>query len=174
MLQLLDAWENMEIVMEEISGNPHYFPVLMELALYNTAPISWRAAYIADKIHEFNPAVIVPYLEKMIDRLASETHTGKKRHFLKLISLHTIHKKHFGFLVNKCLDWLTSAKEPPAVRVHAMQILYNISEKEPDLKPELLAVIRHEMEHHGTPGINSRGLKLVRKLEKQIHQKQPI
>jgi hypothetical protein len=62
---------------------------------------------------------------------------------------------------------LTSAKEPLAVRVHAMQILYNISEKEPDLKPEILAIFEHVMENHSSPGIISRGKKLVQKLRKQ-------
>jgi hypothetical protein len=49
-----------------------------------------------------------------------------------------------------------------------MQILYNISEIETDLKAELLAVVEHEMEYHSTAGILSRGSKLANKLRNQI------
>jgi len=48
-----------------------------------------------------------------------------------------------------------------------MQILYNISEKEPELKPELIDVIENEMELHPTPGILSRGKKILKKLHEQ-------
>jgi len=49
-----------------------------------------------------------------------------------------------------------------------MQVLYNISEKEPELKPEILALIENEMENHFSAGILSRGGKLADKLRKQI------
>lgn len=138
----------------------------MEIALADEHKNSWRAAWMADKIHEKNPGIIVPFIEKMIAKLDDNLSQGSKRHFLKLLSLHEIPEKHFGFLVDFCFAALGSAKEPPAIRVHAMQILYNISEKEIDLKPELLAVIEHEMEFHGTAGIKSRGSKLAVKLER--------
>ena len=94
--------------------------------------------------------------------------SGKKRHFLKLISLNKIDEKHYLFLMDYCLDAFTSGKEPVAVRVHAMQILFNLSENEPDFKPELLAIIQHEMELHPSAGIHSRGKKLAKKSHRQI------
>ncbi|MCF6332211.1 MAG: hypothetical protein L3J11_02920 [Draconibacterium sp.] len=82
--------------------------------------------------------------------------------------MNEIPENQFCFLVDYCLNALTSAKEPPAVRVHAIQILYNISEIETGLKPEILAVIKHEMEYHSTAGIISCGSKLAKKLRNQI------
>ena len=123
-----------------------------------------------DKIHDITPELLHPFLEKLTQQLKEEKSSSKKRHFLKLISMNPIAEKNQGFLVDYCLTALTSAKEPPAVRVHAMQILYNISEKEPDLKSELLAVIQHEMEFHSTAGIISRGSKLAKKLQQWILQ----
>jgi hypothetical protein len=106
----------------------------------------------------------------MILKLKTEDNSGKKRHFLKLLSMNEIPEQHFGFLVDYCLDTLGSGKEPPAVRVHAMQVLFNISEKEPEFKPELMVIIEHEMEFHSTPGILSRGNKLVKKLHQQTRK----
>ena len=108
----------------------------------------------------------------MIQQLRIEIHSGKKRHLLKLISMNTIPSEHHGFLIDYCLDMLTTGKEPPAVRVHAMQNLYNISETEPELKPEILAIIEHEMEFHATAGIIARGSRLTKNLRKQIQESQ--
>lgn len=166
--ELLDSWDNIDIVIQEISNNREYFELLMSIALYDQKPKSWRAAYLADRIHDNCPELLKPFLPSVIAQLKVEKNTSKKRHFLKLISMNNIREEYFGFLVDYCLQALTSAKEPPAVRVHAMQILYNISEIETDLKPEILAVIEHEMEYHATAGILSRGSKLAKKLRQQI------
>ena len=48
-----------------------------------------------------------------------------------------------------------------------MQILFNISEREPELKHELIQLIEHEIEYHSSAGIKSRGSKLLRKLYRQ-------
>lgn len=170
LVEILDSWENMEITIIEISNNPEYFKLLMSIALHNKEQRSWRAAYLADKIHDDFPEMLHPFLPEITAQLKSEKNTSKKRHFLKLISMNLIEEEQFGFLVDFCLNALTSAKEPPAVRVHAMQILFNISEIEVDLKPEILAVIEHEMEYHGTAGILSRGKKLAGKLHHQINK----
>lgn len=166
--ELIDSWENLEFIVREIGNHPDFFSVLMDIALYDTEQKSWRAAYLADKIHDNYPELLLPFIEPMIVQLRTEKNTSKKRHFLKLLSMNEIPEQHYGFLVDYCIEALTSAKEPPAVRVHTMQILYNISEKEPELKPEILAIIDHEMEYHATAGILSRGSKIAKKLRKQI------
>ena len=168
LLELLDSWDNFEITIMECSKHSNNFKLLMKIALYSKTPKSWRAAYIADRIHDKIPELLLPYLNDIIVQLKDEKNNGKKRHFLKLISLNNIETKHHGFLVEYCINAFTSAKEAIAVRVHAMQILFNISEKETELKPEILAIIEHEMEYHSTAGILSRGSKLAKKLHKQI------
>jgi hypothetical protein len=141
--------------------------LLIDLAFNEQHPKSWRAAYIADKINDNHPELIAPFIPQMISRLKSETNISKKRHYLKLISQHHFPRKYHSLLVDYCLKCFTSASEPVANRVHAMQVLFNISEKESDFKPELLSIIEHEMELHPTPGIVSRGKKLVKKLVEQ-------
>ena len=171
LLNLLESWDNLELILHEFQSSPEDLKALMKVAIYSNHPNSWRAIYIADKIHETRKEYIQPYITEMVEQLKVELHHGKKRHFLKLISLNTIPPQYFGFLVEYCLNTFTSAKEPVANRVYAMQILFNISETEPELKPELLEVIRHEIGLHPTPGIRSRGTKLVKKLQNQINQK---
>jgi hypothetical protein len=167
LLELLDSWDNLNIIKQEAVNSSVHFDLLMEIALNHTKKRSWRAAYVVDQIHDNHPELVRPFLSKMVKKLEVEKNHSKKRHFLKLISMNEIQEKDIGFLFDFCMETLTS-EEPPAVRVHAMQILYNISEKQPGLKPELLAVIQHEMEYHSTAGIISRGKRITRKLERQI------
>ena len=166
---LLNSWENIEIVKQNLSRNKEDFDVLMSIALNREEQRSWRAAYLADLIHDDFPEMLLPYLPKIVEKLKSENNASKRRHWLKLICMNQIEERYFGFLFDFCIDMFTSAKEAIAVRVHAMQILFNISEMEPDLKSEILALIEHEMEYHSTPGIKSRGKKLADKLRLQIN-----
>ena len=167
-MNLIDAWENMEFLIHEVSVQPDQFDVLARIALYSNHSKSWRAAWIMDKIHEKNKAMVVPYIPSIIDQMKTEKQEGKKRHFLKLISLNSIPEKEQAFLLDYCIDTFTSGKTAIAVRVHAMQVLYEISVNEPALKPEIIAIIEHELEEHSTPGLTSRGEKIIRKLRIQI------
>lgn len=166
----LDAWENIEIVAASMLNDPTQFNTLMQLALNDTRQKSWRAAYLVDKIHDEKPELLQPYLPALIEQLKIEKNASKRRHWLKLISMNKISDEHIGFLFDYCIETFTSGSEAVAVRVHAMQILFNISEMEPDLKPEVLQLIEQEMEYHPTAGIRSRGKKLATKLFRQIQQ----
>ena len=168
LLELIDAWENLPYLLNEITKTPEYYSMLMEIALYSHNKKSWRAAYLIDKINDNHPVLLNPFLNKMIEQVKIEKSHSKKRHFLKLIGQKELPPEQQGFMLDFCMQVFTSYKEDLAVRVHAMQILYNISEKEPELKPEILALIEYEMENHSSAGIISRGNKLVGKLRMQI------
>ena len=164
LVELIDSWENLAYLMHEIARNTEHYQMLMDIALYDNRQKSWRAAYLVDKINDNNPELLQPFLNDIIEQVKNETNESKRRHFLKLISMNDLSKKQQGFLIDFCIKTFTSAKEAVAVRVHAMQILFNISQSVPELKPEVLAIIEHEIENHPTAGIISRGKKLVKKL----------
>jgi hypothetical protein len=164
LLELLEAWENLGLIMNEIIAEPANYGKLVEIALHNKHPKSWRAAWLMDKINDQAPELIIDYIPKIIEQLKVEKSDGKKRHLLKLISLKEIPDLYLGFLTDFCITIFTSSKEPIAVRVHAMQILGNIAMKEPDLKPEIALIMEHEMENHGSAGIVSRCKKILKKL----------
>lgn len=168
LLDLIVSWENLPLLIQEIQTNPENLKLLFELTFKSKHPKSWRAAYIVDKINDNHPELIAPFIPQMIFSLKTETNSSKKRHYLKLVSQHKFSPKHHSFLIDYCLNCFTSAGEPVSIRVHALQILFNISELEPDLKPELLSVINHEIKLHATAGIVARGRKLAGQLAKQI------
>ena len=164
LLDLLQSGENTPLIASHLSIHPEGIETLMNLALSDGPNTTWRAAWIADKVHEVHPDLIVPYLPSMISFALKTADSGKKRHLLKLISLHDIPDDHIAILMNHCGEVFSNAAEPVAVRVHAMQILFNIAQKEPDFKGELIDWIEHELEYHGSAGLSSRSRKLLKKL----------
>lgn len=169
--KVLESFDYFEMILLEIEAHPRLLPSFMKFALTSQHPNSWRALWIADKLYDKHPDRIEPYIPQMIGQLKTEQHHGRKRHLLKLISQSEVDSGYSGFLVDYCLNVFTS-EEPVANRVHAMQVLYNISETEPDLKPELLDIIQQEIEFRPTPGIRTRGSKLAKKLFLQINSQE--
>ena len=162
--ELLQSGENIPLIASHLSIYPEGIETLMSLALSDGPNTTWRAAWIADKVHEVHPELIVPYIPSMISFALKTSDLGKKRHLLKLISLHEIPEDQIALLMNHCGEVFSNASIPVAVRVHAMQILFNIAQKEPDFKGELIDWIEHELEYHGSAGLSSRGRKLLKKL----------
>lgn len=161
---LIQSWESIALVVQHISDFPENLDRLMSIAMNDQLDKSWRAMYLAEMIHEKHSKLITPYLPSMTNFVLTTQNASKKRHLLKLISLHDIPEERMADLLNFCIEVFTNAAEPVAVRVHAMQILYNISLAEPDFSGELIDLIENEIEYHGSAGISSRGRKLLKKL----------
>lgn len=164
--ELILSWENLAILVRYIADYPEHLDLIMAKALDDSQPENWRAAWMVDKIHERYPELVIPYLPAMTGFVMTTQNAGKKRHLLKLISLNEIQEENMASLLNFCLDVFTNAAEPVAVRVHAMQVLFNIAQKEPDFAGELTELIEQEIEFHGSAGLTSRGQKLLARLRK--------
>lgn len=168
LIRFLDAWENMTLLFSDREQAALHFKELMEIALHESDKASWRASWAVNKINDLIPGIASGWIDRLIEALPHTLHHGKKREFLKMISLYPLPEGKEGFLLDYCLDKLTSPKEDVSTRVYSMQILYNISERETGLKEELLQIINQEMEYHPTPGIIARGKRLVSRLRKEI------
>lgn len=165
--EMIGSWDNLSLVLDHIVGHPEYFDVLMAVALDDQLENSWRVSWMISKIYEKHPSLPEPYLVPIIDFLQRTNNSSKKREFLKLVSYYEVPEDQTALMLDYCIRQFTDAGEPVAVRVHAMQILFNISEREPELKHELIELIGHEMEYHPSAGIRSRGSKLLKKLYRQ-------
>lgn len=161
---LVASWENLALMVRHISDHPEHLQAILKMTFNEDQPENWRAAWMLDKIHEKHPDLVVPYLPAITDFTLQTRNNSKRRHLLKLIGLYAIPEKQMANLLNYCVEIFTNAAIPVAVRVHAMQILFNIACQEPEFSGELIDIIEHEIEYHGSAGIKSRGQKLLKKL----------
>ena len=157
---------NTDYVKDIIYQKPELYQELFELVLENEEPYSRRAIWVFDSCDEEIPGVAIPFLPRLIDNLEKFEHDGLKRHSLRILSRHVIPEKQTVVVLNFCFKMLTLF-EAAAIKVHAMQILYEISQKEPDLKPELISAIEMAIQE-GTAGVKNRGDKMLKKLRKEI------
>ncbi len=159
---------NTDYVKEIIYQKPELYEELFELVLKNEDPYSRRAIWVFDSCDEELPGVAKPFLPRLIANLNLFDHDGMKRHSLRILSRHKIPDDQKVKVIDFCFQMLTLF-EAAAIKVHAMQILYNISQKEPGLKPELISAIELAMQE-GTTGVKNRGNRMLKKLYKEINQ----
>ncbi len=160
----LDTWENIHILIDYLIDYPNKIKNLIDIGLNDSKKQSWRAIWIIDKVHEKKPELVRPFISQFVETLTFISNESKLRHLLKLISLNPIASEKLLFLWDYAITEFTNASRPIAIRVHAMQILFEISKTIPEFKPELVQLIEHEIEVHDSAGIRSRGKKLLAKL----------
>ncbi len=152
-----------ERAMNHIKAQPNLFDDLMQAALGEKQPVGWRAAWVAAEIIKKNKdfkTIFETYIDEIIDKLEQFKSGGQKREFLKALLLFKIKEEKLGVLINLCFNWLQNPKVDAAIRVHAMQHIYNLSKKEPDLLVELNAILEDLYENENA-GFQSRARKIL-------------
>jgi hypothetical protein len=153
----------LEIWKRTVLADKGLFKQLYELTFSPEHKIAWRACWIIDNASEDSPELLLPYIREIVSRLAVEKSGSMKRHFTRMLCRYQIPEGLLGQLVDISFK-LLSPIEDVAVRANAMQLLYNISRREPDLKGELAVVLETLLEEGGTPGIVSKASKLLMQL----------
>ncbi len=138
----------------------------MDLFLKGEYRVTQRAAWIVSHCADNHPDLIKPYLDVMIDRMLEPgMHAAVKRNVVRILQDIELPKQLEGRIATICFEMLASAKEPVAVKVFSMTVLANIAEQEPDLKNEIRILIEQQLPT-GSAGFRSRGMKILKRLEK--------
>lgn len=161
-----------DFVADLVFNRPTLFTELWKIFIANEEPVSRRAAWVVDICSEKKPEWIAPLLPELIETFPGYGHDGLKRHSLRILSRSPLPAGKLGELASICFDWLLHREESVAVKMYCMEILYRISEMEPDLKPELADTITLQMVE-GTPGIRSCGRRILKKLSQEINRPRP-
>jgi hypothetical protein len=156
---------NTDVITQYIGDDTEKFRQLMDLLFHGEPPLPQRAAWVVSTIADKNPELCLPYLEPIVLHLEKFKHTGIHRCLLRFIAEISVPESLQGYLFDICYQWLILRDTPIAVKVYSMQILFNISETEPDLKQEL-RLLFEELTEHESPGIKSRSRYLIEKLTK--------
>jgi len=154
-----------DLLIEKVIRSETLFDELLHLTLHAKDPLAWRACWILDGSDEQQPGLARPCLVKIIKALPALKSKGSLRSLLRMLCRHDIPEESQGLLIDLCFKYLTSELYPVAVKVHAMQIIYNHVLLYPELKDELVAVLEDQMDNNSV-GFMSRGRRLIKQLEK--------
>ena len=155
-------------IAEYIGDNPKRFEDLLDLFLNDKYRVVQRSAWVIVFCAKRFPFLITSHLEALIKNLKKpKIHNAVKRNTVRVLEDVDIPEDLLGITAEICFDFLMDIKEPIAVRVFSMTILYNICVKEPELAHELKAIIEEHLPH-GSAGFKSRGKKILKGLSKLI------
>ncbi len=152
---------HIDLVAGMAQENAEIFAYLVQLMLLNTEPESRKAAWVVDTMTEEHPEMLhEDILGQLIGLLPVACHTALHRHILRMLDRSLIPQAQAGDLLTLCFDYLTSPDEPVAVKVHAMNILYKLSQSEPGLLFELTGILELRMDME-PPGFRNRATKIL-------------
>jgi hypothetical protein len=157
---------NTDLVAAHIGSDEVLFGELIYLMHNGQPPIAQRAAWIMTAVTDKYPWLIQPYINGIVERMHSCCHPGIVRSVLRQFCQLDFSEEIAGEIFEMSYKLLNDTKQPVAIRVYAMQILFNISEKEPDLKNELKLVLENLLDDIASAGIASRAGKLLIKINK--------
>ena len=130
--------KNRDYIAHYIGNDKELFKKLVEIVLSCKEPLPSRASWVVTAVTDKYPELLKPYIRKVISHLEKFEHSGTRRNMLKCLSRIILPQSVEGELYDMCSRLVFSRIEPPAVKVYSMQILFNIAQKEPDLKNEVL------------------------------------
>ena len=153
-----------ELYISEVGSAPEKVKSLLDIALNEKDPLAWRAAWVLDGSDEKHPGQARDYISAIVCKLPNLKSNGSLRSLLRMLCRYNIPEDDQGILIDLCFKYLVSELYPVAVKVHAMQIVYQHVLIYPELKEELVTVIQDQVGNN-TVGFKSRGRRIIKQLE---------
>jgi hypothetical protein len=129
---------SIDIAVNAVESNPILLQHAIDLCKHKY-PVSMRAARVVQLYTERHYNEIIPYLSFISNELLNTKVDGVKRSFLKILFItpSILAIENSALLLDKCIDWLQSDKEPIAVRAYCIDLLIKFANEEPELKNEI-------------------------------------
>ncbi len=139
---------NAVLIADWIGNNPQRFGALMQLLLKDEQKVVQRSAWVLSLVTDKNSELITPYIEDMLALSArANVHVAVRRNLTRILHKFPIPQNQHEAIMNLCFKWLMNPKETVAVRCFSMEILCNLSHTYPELKNELIHIIKDALEH---------------------------
>ena len=129
-----------------------------KLAQRAALAVNWCFDYDSKPFEECAPRLIAAFLSR------SDLHVAVRRCIIRNLQIIEIPRADQARLYDRCLMILHQEDQTVAIKAFSMQVAFNICESFPALKRELKEAIRLNLESNGSPGVQSRGRKLIKKL----------
>ena len=154
-----------DLAVRAIEENPDSIRDILNLCFLEKYPLSMRAARALQLYCEIHPEEIYPFLDEAVEKTIQSKIKGVRHNFLKIfaefIDINKITDP--GPLLNTCFEWLLNRNITPAIKIHAMGVIYKLGLKEPVLLQELAATIEIIMDESEI-SMKTCGRKMLKKI----------
>jgi len=158
-----------DIAVQVVLERPELMKEFVEACLEQTYPLSMRASRVVHLVCKFDPGILRPYLGLILERMPELHDQSVMRNFLNLFEYYVeeMSEDELGQLLSICFARLEDFSQAIAVRVLSLKLLYLISKRVPEIKPEILAIIQFN-QAEATAAFQAQARQIVRKLNKEI------
>lgn len=148
-----------------VAGDRSRMKELVDLMLGNDHRICQRAAWPLSVIAEKNSSQLKPHFRKLLNKLKEEgNHPAINRNILRAFQYIEIPDKYEGETLDECFILLNKVDSPLAIKVFAMQVIFNLTQKYPELCNELKLSIESQWDNQSA-GFHSRGRKILKSIK---------
>jgi hypothetical protein len=147
-----------------VGNSPERFDKLVQAFLDGPYRITQRAGWPLSYCVEFHPELVKPHLKSLVNAMSKkDQHASVKRNVVRLLQYIDIPKSYQGKIADQCFSFLSNPKEAIAVRVFSMTVLANLSKHHPELKQELILIMKDQLPY-GSAAFISRSRKILKEL----------
>ncbi len=119
-----------------MANHPESFEELIQLAIDDKQPYSWRAAWLLWGCMEENDSRIKEHIRTII-RSVQGKKDGHQRELIKILYLMNLDEIDEGILFDHCISIWEKINKQPSVRFNAFKMILKISRKYPELAKEI-------------------------------------
>lgn len=146
-----------------LESKPEYFNEMLQLALSDKQPYSWRAAWLLNNCMENNDKRIKKYAKTILDSIKSKK-DGHQRELIKILLKMDLKEIHEGFFFNICLDIWKQINKGSSVRFVALQSIVKLAKKHNELIEEIVFLTQDHYLESLSPGIKNSVRKIIKEL----------
>jgi hypothetical protein len=120
-----------------LKSHPEDFDEVIELAISDKQPYSWRAAWLLWSCMDRNDKRIQGYVQKIIDALPTKS-DNHLRELLIILQRMELNDDYRGKLFDICVGIWEKIGKKPSVRYNAFKLIVKIVKRHPDLSNEMV------------------------------------
>lgn len=148
-----------------VQSHPEVFNELIQLALANKQPYSWRAAWLLWSCMNENDLRVKKHIKTIIKSIESKQ-DGHQRELLKILLNTELKDDHEGIVFNICVNLWEQINKKPSIRYIAFRFIVKIVKKHPELRNEIDFLIQDHYMESLSPGVKHSISIMVKELNK--------
>lgn len=154
-------------IVKYVGDDKNRFKELMTLFFDGEYRLAQRAAWPLSYIAIEHPKLLNPYFEKFVKKLETPgNHPAIARNILRVLQEIDIPENYQGLLIDVSFRIIMNETETAAVRAFAITVAAKISKNYPELKNELLIILKELSALPQLPSMTSRIKKALKDLKR--------
>ena len=156
------------VIVKYVGDDKTRFKELMDIFFKGEYRLTQRAAWPLSYIAIEHTHLLKPYFDKFIKKLDdASAHPAISRNIYRVLKEIEIPEKYQGVLVDKTFKVIMSELQPAAVRAFAITVAAKICKSYPELKKELLILLKELGAMPQLPSMKARIKMALKELNKQ-------